>query len=330
LEQVFEIGQLEVYEHIENIPDVEITLEKVLDGHPLLYLLCTSAATVPTLNDRANQRCNVYLGIYPDTGESASGTPVSQADMTGYYISSVGYTFPVEGNFTESVTLVGNDKRWWNNYDGGPSGNPDLDAVVGTAFEQNADAPAVGSGVARREDMIFLSNSGLADNTVLPQDIDGITVDGVNSSLIAHIQNISVNVDLGRDNIFHLGARGPYHRYINFPVEVTTEIEVIAISGDMVSATEAGIISGLGCRTGENTRDRTIRIATCEGTRIYLGTRNRLSNVTYGGADAGGGNATTSYTYTGFNTFNVLHYADVNQNLSPATGSNKSLYLGAS
>jgi len=32
LEQVFELGQLELYENIEGIPDIELTAQKVLDG----------------------------------------------------------------------------------------------------------------------------------------------------------------------------------------------------------------------------------------------------------------------------------------------------------
>ena len=37
LEQAFELGQIQIYENIEGLPDVEVTLEKVLDGYPLLY-----------------------------------------------------------------------------------------------------------------------------------------------------------------------------------------------------------------------------------------------------------------------------------------------------
>ena len=37
LEQAFELGQIEIYENIEGTPDIEVTLEKVLDGYPLIY-----------------------------------------------------------------------------------------------------------------------------------------------------------------------------------------------------------------------------------------------------------------------------------------------------
>ena len=41
LEQVFELGQIQIYENVEAVPDIEITMEKVLDGEPLLYDLAT-------------------------------------------------------------------------------------------------------------------------------------------------------------------------------------------------------------------------------------------------------------------------------------------------
>ena len=41
LEQAFELGQLAIYENIEGVPDIEITMSKVLDGYPLLYHLAT-------------------------------------------------------------------------------------------------------------------------------------------------------------------------------------------------------------------------------------------------------------------------------------------------
>ena len=42
LEQAFELGQIEIYENIEGTPDVECTMEKVLDGYPLLYHMASS------------------------------------------------------------------------------------------------------------------------------------------------------------------------------------------------------------------------------------------------------------------------------------------------
>ena len=43
---------------------------------------------------------------------------------------------------------------------------------------------------------------------------------------------------------------------------------------------------------------------------MFLGNKNKLSSVTYGGGDAGGGNATVTYSYSTFNDFTVVHWAD--------------------
>jgi len=112
LEQVFEIGKLAIYENIEDIPDIEVSMEKVIDGYPLLYHLSTSGATSESLAARSGQKCNVLMNIYGDTQDAASGTPETEVLMSGMYVSSVSYTCPVDGNCTESVTLVGNNKQW--------------------------------------------------------------------------------------------------------------------------------------------------------------------------------------------------------------------------
>ena len=45
LEQVFELGQLAIYENVEGTPDVEVTMSKVLDGY--IPLFCLATATKP-------------------------------------------------------------------------------------------------------------------------------------------------------------------------------------------------------------------------------------------------------------------------------------------
>jgi hypothetical protein len=42
-----------------------------------------------------------------------------------------------------------------------------------------------------------------------------------------------------------------------------------------------------------------------DGSRFDLGTKNRLSSVNYTGGDAGGGNATTTYSFSTYNDLTV-------------------------
>ena len=37
LEPIYQLGQLDLYENFEDIPDVEVSLNKVLDGMPTIY-----------------------------------------------------------------------------------------------------------------------------------------------------------------------------------------------------------------------------------------------------------------------------------------------------
>ena len=294
LEQVFEIGQLAIYENIEDIPDIEVTMEKVIDGYPLIYHLATRGAATGTLAGRSNSKCNVAMNIYGDVQDSASGTPQTEVLMSGMYVSSLSYTCPVDGNCTESVTLVGNNKEW----------RSEDFLLTGELFD-NADSPLDTTyGVNRRENVLFDS---LLDGTVtlLPNEIEGISSSGTNDRTSgvfgAHVQNITISADLGRDNLNELGRKGPYFRYVNFPVEVSTEIETISLQGDQKDALEDAV---------SNITDQTIIVVLADSTKIDCGTKNKLANVTYGGGDAGGGNATTTYSYTGFNDLTVSHDED--------------------
>ena len=338
LEQAFELGQLAIYENIEGVPAIEVTMTKVLDGYPLLYTLATQAKAghdhKPTLAGRSNEKCLVALGIWPDTQDQAEGTPTSQMEMSGLFASSVSYSFPLEDNFTEDITLVGNDKGWKNigslNIDAVGCANPGWAMVDATgAFSSVADTPVGTGGVNRRENIAFAATSGYLssahtgfDFTRLPNEIPGVDTFGwmntTNSANTVHLSNLTVSTDLGREELFELGTRQPYARIVTFPIEVTCDIEMISLSGDMINAFSDGCqgaadvgTSAYACTgTTNNLTDQTIRIATCEGTRIFLGDKNKLASVNYGGGDAGGGNVTVSYSYTTFNDFTVMHAAD--------------------
>ncbi len=334
LEQAFELGQLAIYENIEGIPTVEISLTKVLDGYPLLYCLASAsdaaggALTGPSLAERAPAETMVQLGIWPETDQSVSGDPVTFVEMSGLTISSVSYSFPLEDNFSEDITLAGNTKVW-NTYDPTSCAVPWTTGAATGFFAGNNDAPVGSGGINRRENMIFASQAsetGNADYTILPNDIFGVT-DSVKSA-DAHISSITVSTDLAREDLFELGARSPYAKTVTFPVEVTCDIEVTSISGDQVNAID-DCGGAAACVTASNLTDQRIRIATCEGTRIYLGEKNKLSSVSYGGGDAGGGNVSVTYSYQTFNDFTVLHSGDDFNDQGQTWWGSREDYLGA-
>jgi hypothetical protein len=330
LEQVFELGQLEIYENMENLPDVEVTLQKALDGYPLIYHQATKGTTTisPTLPGRSTSKCIFGMSIFDETLEAATGTPGSVVQCSGMFLNSSSFTFGRDGFFTEDATLVGNDKVWKNTPTHGRTLNANLPTpdFPGQFNPNSPDSPIGDGGINRRENILFdyaaasgTDVNGAAkdpDATILPPDVLGITSSGTNEKTGgvygAHISSISVSTDLNRETIDELGRKGPYHRVVGFPVEVTCEIEVTSTSGDLVSATEDGIYT-TGTACGDdlgNLLNRTIRIATCEGTRIYLGQKNKLQSVSYGGGDAGGGDVTVTYGFSTFNSYTVMHPQD--------------------
>jgi hypothetical protein len=330
LEQIFELGQLAIYENIENIPNIEMTVERVLDGYPLAWHLATSTgSTSPSLIGRSNAKAMVAMGIYPDTQDNASGTAVATMMLSGAYVSSLAYNFPVNGQFTENLTLVCNNKLWYSPGGHRGSGPSALSGFFDGTHFSNPDSPVGIGGVNRREDLLFETGvpsggsyaantsfgtdansvSVFAHTTNLPVQVvgnsSGLNLRDANGDFTIHAQSIRVNSNFGREELFELGRRAPYHRFVKFPTEVTTEIEVLSVSGECIEALEDGVYSD-----GNNLRNESIRIASREGTRINLGVKNKLASVNIGGGDTGGSNQTITYTYTTFNDFTVLHTGD--------------------
>ena len=362
LEQVFELGQLEIYENVEGIPDVEVTMEKVVDGYPLLFHMATTgnpedgfvAATKQNcFLERSKQRCDVRLGIYEENkgnnvvaaGASGAHTATSAAQQTevyfsGMYINSVSYSMPVDGPMTESVTLVGNNKQWLHSSLDenvtGPQGEDGIlpfqqMALASGGASQNAngnqptqrfngdDSPLARTSGTHLDDLVLASGGVqrredvLLEISTLPKSIRGVNGTSRGNAYNAstkvprvHLQSFSASTDMGREDVLELGRKNPYARTANFPIEVTCDIEAITAEGDFVNALEEGdpaLFTTL--NSGENTPDETIKLVTRGGTVVDLGGRNRLSSVSYGGGDAGGGNATCTYSYTNFNSFEI-------------------------
>lgn len=314
LEQVFELGQLEIYENIEGTPDVEVTLEKVIDGYPLIYHMA-STGVVGTSNSglvgRADTKCDLRLGIFDAQKNNVEAATDNGGDSeveiycSGMFISSISYTIPVDGNSTESVTLVGNNKKWLTGSD------TSIDNASVAAFN-GSDAPkafaGASGGVQRREDVLL-------SGCILPSLIQGVVGTGYANALgpngvpRIHIQNFTCSTDFGREDILELGRKTPYFRPATFPVEVTSEIEAITTSGDFIDALETGATGLYGtASSGDNLTNEAIFILLRCGVAFDLGNKNKLTSVSYGGGDAGGGNVSCTYS---FQNFNVLDVQDV-------------------
>jgi hypothetical protein len=298
IDQVFQLGQIELYDQVEAVPEIEVTLNKVLDGTVPLYLLCMCGATSPStasgkeMVNLANNRVNVRLGIFNDTLSTATGAPSFYVDASGMYLSRFTYTIPVDGNATEDITLVGNNKYW------GASGL----GTPGTSSANFGYASATGASPStiRRYSFNYAGSS-------LPTGVGGIRIPSGRSNARPYVQSVTVSSDLGREAIYEIGRMAPYYRYVRFPVEVTSEFQVIASDGDYIDASDFSNVTGCGA-SYKNLSEQNIVIQVCgsggsDTLTFDLGTKNKLTSVNYTGGDTGGGNASLTYSFRTFNKF---------------------------
>jgi hypothetical protein len=286
LEKIFQLGQLELYDSVENNPEVEITINKVFDGTKPLFLITMGGShntTSQSLVGGQNNRVNMNLSVFKDTELGSSGTPEAVLSCTGLYASNFSYTFPTDGNATEEVSLVGTDKTWknWTDYS---HASGDTGRVWGSSV--------VSKGIARRWKFDY-------DNCLFPTGTGGMK-DAV-------LSNVTVSMDLGREAIYTLGEYEPYLRYVNFPVEITTEITSIGTVGDFLDISA----NTYSCTGTSSIKDFPIKFVICGTTSgdkltIDLGTKNKLQSVNYTGGDTGGGNVEISYSFTTDNSFNMV------------------------
>lgn len=350
-EQTFQLGQVELYEYSERQPDIEMTMEKILDGTKPLYMMLTDPDTSNDLIAKNNTyRSDILVEIFPDSQFRAKGAPKTAMMGSGLYLSSVTYTFQVDGPVTETCTVIGNDKIW-TNYDAlisGCSTIPYDDALTfpvsdpANTFDAPGGSPSgqfgheddsnkseqaglpatlgvivVGSGVQRREEVDIrrsiipceipgafdIVSSGVPCSFYNDQAISGetITVAYANTKyLIERIQTITATVDLGREDILELGAKRPFIKFVNYPVEVTCSFDVVTSQGDLVDARSLD-------KEDNTNPSNTIVIRCCDGFQLDLGDRNKLTGVSTTGGDTGGGNQTITYNYSTFSEWFVTH-----------------------
>jgi hypothetical protein len=189
IENIFELGQLELYDTNLASAEVEVTIEKVLDGRKTSWgIICNGETTLAVV---AKNRVDLDFVVYSDTGNAGVGTAQLSIKCTGMYVNNVTYSFPVEGNLTESVTLIGNHKQW------------------------STGALTVPTSVI----------NGTDTATVLKRKDVSVTAPGGDKK-----QNVSLSLNLNREPVYQLGQFAPYARFATYPVEVTAEVEELLIS----------------------------------------------------------------------------------------------------
>ena len=285
-EQVFELGQIEIYENIEGVPEVEATIERVLDGQSTLYeQFGTQDSSNPgqSLLNVGDGQKSLILSVFEDNKDSNTGSVQTGVECTGMYIGNYSVSINLDGPSTESCSLVGNDKNWAAHAAG----------AVGAD-----DEPAV--AVIKRQSL----NTSTA-YTSLPNGVD-------------QVQSISVSVVFGREDLNELGSKYPFFRAATYPTEVTCEISYLFDETHGNVTNDPDIVGDGGDaveKLKDVTSDQSIKIqldeidpasgAATPAYRIDLGAKNRLTGVSLSGGDAGGGNSTVTYSYSTYNELYV-------------------------
>jgi hypothetical protein len=290
LEQIFQLGRLPVYDFVNNDPEIELTLNKVLDGYPLIWHLALGGDS-ESLVSGANTTCDIKLGVGRDIDDQVDNTlaapDYTDILMTGMFINSVNYTFPTEGNLTEEVSFVGSHRT----------------AVVAAALLTPGPLePSPDTTVFRRQNVTLPGGA-----TVWPTAVAG-----------RKVSSISIAASLNREKMYALGAFAPFHRFVNFPLEVTTTFETIAVDANSDATLEVEVVDPTLCGAGLTRSKEPIVISICDSTpavgvgpaytyRFDLGSGNKLQSHSYSGGDTGGGNVNETFTYITYNDLIVLY-----------------------
>lgn len=295
IDNILELGQIDTYASMEDKPDVSVTIEKVLDGYPLVYWMSTATSGVISnssweLGGRTRDACKIGLSIYSDYQTVASGTPEQELIVSGAYVESLDYNLVVDGNFTESVTFSANDRTWheptgltdrWFQYD-----------FTGSDTPEN-----VNQTVLKRWNVSMASSEFPTDIAGINSSYKNVETSGVYN---AHLQTIRISTNLNRTDLNELGRKGSYYKYANYPVDVTTSIEMITSEGDLKDAAAES--------TNVTNQPIDIYIADDNGNHVIhfdLGSANKLTSIENAEGSTGGGAMTTTYNYTNKNTLTI-------------------------
>ena len=341
LEQIFQLGQLEIYQDLEDIPDIEVTINRVIEGHTTLaYARCINPAgwkaagagtvfgtsgeteTTNVLTEVQNNKVDIGFVVNNDEdGAVGDNDGLVFAWMSGMYVSSASFNFPSEGYFTEDITLVGNHQVW-----------KDAGKMADVPVSKPPADEDLDVGEVRRRESLYFED--------LPAPLGLKMMDNVTNGLSAAagdigdlaIANLTVSVDFGREPMYRLGQRLPYHRYVTFPVEVTSEIEAYVTDVDdmIINAyPEKNNVQKAAGDDGSSThqlkfhiQDNAVTDPKTAGpagagadqaiTRhtFDLGKNNYLQSVTWNGLSTDGTNATITYSYRNFNKLDIASKKD--------------------
>lgn len=276
-EQIYELGRAGIYTNVEGIPTAEITVERAMTSETFGALWYQGSTT--SVSDIGSTLFKITMGISPETNCGvlpASGfVVVDNAVMTNYTMN-----FNLDGPLTESATYEANNISW-------TEGNNTLYSDL-------------------NETILHLNNNP-----------SGVVLTRANvmggGPMAGELQSASFSISIDREDILSLGNRFPVMRPVSFPVEATAEFEYLvgssgstyglafnANNDDETNFAGPGVPGGI----KGNINVTSVHLGVVSGvndnpTWIAL-MYPYLTSSSYSGGDAGGGNATITHTFTGY------------------------------
>lgn len=267
LEQAFQLGKVGLYDNIITDAEAGISVSKILDGADTIYKLFTGSSE-SSISDHASTQRTIRIASNTQDADTVLDTGNQDViECTGAYLSSISYTIPVDGFATEEVSFVADNKS----------------AATGVV------APPTNTGT-RATYRQMIATAGF------PTEVAG-----------QNVTNISFSTDYGREAMYRLGAFDPYFRFANFPFEVTVDFTVANTGIDLTDVALTGVTA---TSDGSLPPKQNITV-TVNDAAGFVGSHGyqfrasgcRLTSVSQDGGDTGGGNASTTYSYTTYNDF---------------------------
>ena len=274
-EQVFQFGEIGIFENYATRTggDGEITIEKFIAASgqgSIGAMLCSSGVS------------GVAAALYSSGVYSPRTTSTGFGYMTDKKLTVKVFILPE----TSTNLSAGAEAGKVITFNSGIVSEYSISAQIDGPATESVTFSCFDFGTEQASSSISPQNTG---NEIAKFSDTGIVVKrGKISGTGTTADSVSYSVSIGNEDLFNLGSLDPYARVPTFPASVTAEITEKASA---TFNTEAG--------------GSTTTLSTSFGGLEVTVDQMVLTNTSFGGGDAAGGNATITKTYNGFNNFMV-------------------------
>lgn len=274
-EQVFQFGEVGIFENYATRTggDGEITIEKFIAAPAqgsIGAMLCAGRGSIGR-----SSVSGLYAALYA-SGDYNPATPYE------------GFGNMTDKKLTLKVFILPETSK---NLSGGAESGKVITFSGAIVSEYSISAQIDGPATESVSFSCFDFGTSTASTEFTPSGFSstGTTVKRGNiTGAGSNSDSVSYSVSIGNEDLFNLGSLDPYARVPTFPASVTAEFTTKASSS--FNSEAGGSSTSLATQFGQ----------------LHVNLNGMvLTNTSFGGGDAAGGNATITETYNGFNNFQV-------------------------